>query len=126
MKLLNYMKTSLSNLDTCLVVIGAGKFQLPIIERAIERGIKVIGIDGNANAIGLKYCTKSLIIDVMNHELIISSLRKLNQRIDGVLNLAVEVAVVSVAQVAKAFNLKGVSLDSAFICTHKYLMRLCC
>ena len=125
MKLLNYMKTSLSNSETYLVVIGAGEFQLPIIQRAIKRGIKVIGIDGNPNAIGLKHCTISLIIDVMNHELIVSSLRTLNLKIDGVLNLAVEVAVVSVAQVAEEFKLKGVSLDAAFICTNKYLMRKC-
>jgi biotin carboxylase len=115
----------MKNTDIILVVIGAGEFQLPVIERAIERGIKVIGFDGNENAVGLKFCSESYVIDITNAEQIISLLKALKYKIHGVLTLAAEVAVVTVSKIAEEFKLKGASIEASKICTNKYLMRKC-
>jgi biotin carboxylase len=111
--------------EITLVVIGAGEFQLPLIERAIERGYKVIGIDGNDNAIGFNICNESYVIDIKNSESIIRLLKKRNKKIDAVLTLAAEIAVVTVSKIAKEFNLIAPSVNSSNICTNKYLMRKC-
>lgn len=119
------MKTSFNYNEKCLVVIGAGEFQLPLINRAIELGIYLIGFDGNKNAIGLKKCSESYVIDIFDYNSIINLLKSLNKKIDGVTSLAAESAVITVSQIAKEFNLNGPSLESSQICTNKYLMREC-
>lgn len=115
----------MKNSEIILVVIGAGEFQLPVIERANERGIKVIGIDGNENAVGLKFCFESYVIDIKNPEKIINLLKSLKYKFHGVLTLAAEIAVVTVSAIAEEFNLKGASIEASKICTNKYLMRKC-
>lgn len=47
--------------------LGAGENQLPLIRAAKEYGLKVIGVDRNISAVGLKYCDLKIQESILNY-----------------------------------------------------------
>ena len=54
------------NIQQTLLIVGAGWEQIPIIEKAMNRGIKVIAVDGNPAAPGLKMASESRVVSTRN------------------------------------------------------------
>ena len=53
-------------IDKTLMVVGAGIGQLPAILSAKKIGLKVIAIDKNSDALGMKHADIALPIDVLD------------------------------------------------------------
>lgn len=99
-----------------ILILGAGEEQTIAIKLAQKMGIKVIAIDDNPNAIGLKIADLGVCADIKDVE-IITKIAKENN-VDGVMTHAVEIPQV-VAKVAEKLNLPGISPEVAERATNK-------
>ena len=104
-----------------LLFIGAGPFQMPVIEEARARGCRISAIDGSAHAPGLALADTSAIIDIRNVEACLALGHGLQP--DGVLAVATEAGIPSAAAIAEALGLPGLSVDTARKATNKQAMR---
>ena len=51
-----------------LLVLAAGILQVPVIKKAKDMGIYVIAADGDANAVGLQYADKAVVVNITSEE----------------------------------------------------------
>ncbi|KAA9013826.1 ATP-grasp domain-containing protein [Niallia endozanthoxylica] len=100
-----------------LLVIGASILQLPAIKRAKEKGFIVAVVDMNPKAIGIKYADKFYNISTLDKEKVYSAARDFSA--DGVMTLATDMPVRSVAYATNKLNLPGISFDTACKSTDK-------
>jgi len=106
-----------------VIIVGAGTFQLPAIIEAKKNGFFVVVLDGDPNAPGFAYADKSYTEDIKDPATCLEAVK--DEKPVAVFALATEVAVITVATLAKAFGLKGVSMEAALNCTNKRRMREC-
>lgn len=104
-----------------ILVVGAGTYQVPIIRKAKELGLQVIATDYNPEAEGFALCDNYEVLDVKDKQGNLNIARK--YKIDGVVSFATEIAVKTVAYVAKEMVLPGVSVEAAHNSTNKIQMR---
>lgn len=107
-----------------IMILGASILQLPAIRKAKEMGIQVIAVDMNPNAIGFKesdvICETISTIDTDG---VLKAARK--YAIDGIMTLASDMPMSTVAAVASELGLVGVSKRTALNATNKAEMRKC-
>lgn len=84
-------------------------------------GVSVIGFAWEDGAVAKEFCSKFYPISIINKESILEIC--INEKIDGILTIASDVAVTTVNFVASAMGLIGNSTQSALYATNKYLMR---
>lgn len=105
-----------------IMILGASILQLPAIQKAKEMGLQVIAVDMDPNAIGFQedgvICEVISTIDI---PAVLAAAKKRN--IDGVMTLASDMPMRTVAVVAKELGLIGITEDTAFKATNKYAMR---
>lgn len=105
-----------------LMVLGASILQLPAIEKAVELGLKVVALDMNPNAVGFSVPgVVKEVISTIDIEAAIEAAKK--HKIDGVMTLATDMPMRTVAAVAKECGLVGVSEETAIKATDKSVMR---
>ncbi|MBI5134704.1 ATP-grasp domain-containing protein [Candidatus Uhrbacteria bacterium] len=104
-----------------LLCIGAGPFQLKGIQTAKKMGLAVVATDGSAEAPGLRYADRAFVVDVKDIEQNLEIARSCS--IDGVVTVASDVTVKTVAAIAEALQLPGIPVSVAERCTDKALMR---
>ena len=105
-----------------IMIIGASILQLPAIEKATEMGLKVVAVDMNPNAIG--FLVPGVIKEVISTIDIPAAVKAAKYyNIDGVMTLATDMPMRTVAAVAKECGLVGVSEDTAIKATDKSVMR---
>ena len=90
-----------------LIFVGAGKWQKEAIIQSKKLGFKVIGIDSNAKAEGLKFVNLKIISN--NNLKIINQLRGLNKNYVGAISYCNDYGMILAAKIRKTFNLKGIS-----------------
>ena len=105
-----------------IMFLGAGEEQCEAIEIALDLGLKVIAVDGNPEAVGLKIAHIGINADIKDVQAMIN-IGKLHN-IDGVMTHAVESPQI-VARVARALSLPGISPEVAERATNK-LKRIRC
>lgn len=88
-----------------LLVLGAGIFQVPIIQRARDLGLYVITADYLPLNIGHKFSNQSINISTTDTESLVSAARDL--QIAGVVTLGSDIANRAVAAIAQALYLTG-------------------
>jgi len=106
-----------------LMILGASILQLPAILTAKEMGLQVIAVDMDKNAIGFKDADVCLEISTIDIPKVVEAAKQYD--IDGVMTLASDMPMRTVAAVAKELNLVGVSEKTALKATNKALMRAC-
>ncbi len=105
-----------------IMILGAGILQLPAIERAIEMGLGVIAVDMNPSAVGFGVPgVVKEIISTIDIPAILESAKK--HQIDGIITLASDMPMQSVAVVSYEMGLVGISKDTALKATNKAFMR---
>lgn len=105
-----------------IMILGASILQLPAIEKAKEMGLEVIAVDMNPDAEGFKVPgVIKEVISTIDTPAIIEAARK--HRIDGIMTLATDMPMRSVASVAKEMGLTGIDEDTALRATNKAEMR---
>lgn len=105
-----------------LMILGASILQLPAIEQAKKMGVEVIAVDMNPNAIGFEVegVTKEIISTIDIDKVLLAA--KLHN-IDGIMTLASDMPMRTVAVVAKEMRLVGISEETALKATNKAAMR---
>lgn len=104
-----------------ILIIGGGKWQVPIIQKAKELNNYVICSNLYEDSIGFKYSDKSYIINVLDKE---KNLKiAIDEKIDAVITDQSDIAVNTVAYISEKLNLNGVGMDVANLYTNKSRMR---
>jgi biotin carboxylase len=106
-----------------IMILGASILQLPAILKAKEMGLKVLAVDMDKNAIGFKDADVCLEISTIDIPKIIEAAKQ--YKIDGVITLASDLPMRTVAAVAKELNIVGISEETALKTTDKAVMREC-
>lgn len=105
-----------------IMILGASILQLPAIEKAKEMGLDVVVVDMNPNAIGFEISgIKKEIISTIDVPAIIEAAKR--HQIDGIMTLATDMPMRSVAAVAEQMGLVGIDKDTAVKATNKAEMR---
>lgn len=109
-------------LDKKIMILGASILQLPAIEKAVEMGLTVIALDMNPDAVG--FSVPGVIREVISTIDIPAAVEVAKKhRIDGVMTLATDMPMRTVAAVAKECGLVGIDEDTAIKATDKSEMR---
>src|SRR5258706_11330826 len=88
-----------------ILVLGAGPFQIPVIERAIELGCQVVTADYLPRNPGHRLGVESWNVSTVDKESVLEMARQTH--IDGVLTYGSDVSTPTVAFVAEALGLPG-------------------
>lgn len=105
-----------------IMILGAGVLQLPAIRQAKQMGLQVIAVDMNPEAIGFQEdgITKE-VISTIDTPAVLQAARRHN--IDGIMTLASDMPMQTVATVCRELGLVGISEDTALKATNKAYMR---
>ena len=107
-----------------VMILGAGVLQIPLIERALERGFQTVVVSPVPSEPGHAIATHSEICDVVDEAGVLELARKYN--IDGIITDQTDLPVRTVSYVANKLGLPGIDYDVACLFTDKYLMRERC
>ena len=105
-----------------IMILGAGILQLPAIEKAREMGLEVVAVDRNPSAVGFAVPgIEKEIISTIDTPAILEAAKR--HRINGIMTVASDMPMQSVAVVSRAMGLAGISEDTALKATNKAEMR---
>jgi biotin carboxylase len=104
-----------------IMILGAGVLQVPAIIKAKEIGLDVIAVDMDPKAPGFQYADICLVISTIDIINVVNAAKNLKP--DGVMTLASDMPMRTVAAVAKHLNLVGISEETAIFATNKARMR---
>ena len=102
------------------MIVGASVLQLPAIQKAKEMGLEVAVVDYNPKAVGIECADKYYNASTIDEEAVLAA--ALDFRPDGIMTLATDMPMRSVARVAETLKLPGISYDTAVRATDKYEM----
>ena len=110
------------SINKTIMILGASILQLPAIEKAHELGLKVVVLDMNPNAAGFR--VPGVIKEVVSTIDVQAAIKVAKEyNIDGVMTLATDMPMRTVAAVAKECGLISISEESAIKATDKSVMR---
>lgn len=105
-----------------IMILGASILQLPAIEKAREMDLDVVAVDMNPDAIGFQVPgIYKEIVSTIDIPAIVEAAKR--HQIDGVMTLATDMPMRSVAAVAKGMGLVGIDAETALKATNKAEMR---
>ena len=105
-----------------IMILGASILQLPAIEKAKEMGLEVIAVDMNPEAVGFKVPgVIKEVISTIDTPAIVKAAKR--HQINGIMTLASDMPMQSVAVVSSEMGLVGISEDTALKATNKAFMR---
>ncbi len=107
-----------------VMILGAGKNQLPIINICNKRGYYTIVVSVEGDYPGFALANKSYYFDTKDKNAILRAAKE--EKIDAILTDQTDVAVPTVAYVAEQMGLRGIGYETALKFTNKYLMRKSC
>lgn len=103
-----------------LLIIGASILQLPAIQKAKEMGLYVGVVDYNPNAVGIPYADEYFNVSTIDEEGVYQTAKKF--KADGIMTLATDMPMRSVAYAVQKLGLTGISYETAKTTTDKGLM----
>lgn len=95
--------------------------QIPAIVEAKKLGLYVIAVDMNSNAEGFSYADKKIVVSTTDTEKVLEEAKK--NKIDGIITIASDRPMTTVAKVAKELDLIGIDEKTAINATNKSKMR---
>ncbi|MBO0455271.1 ATP-grasp domain-containing protein [Enterococcus hulanensis] len=105
-----------------LMILGASILQVPAINKAKEMGLNVVVVDIDPDAMGFQVAgIDKEIISTIDGTAILEAAKR--QKIDGIMTLATDMPVRSIAMVAKEMGLIGITEKTAIQTTNKVEMR---
>lgn len=100
-----------------LLIIGASILQLPAIKKAKELGHYVAVADFNPNAVGIPYADEFYNASTIDIEAICNVAKEFKP--DGIMTLATDMPMRSIAAATSILGLPGISMDTAIKSTDK-------
>lgn len=104
-----------------LLFLGASITQAPAIRRARALGYRTVAVDGDPNAVAFAHCHVGEAVDFSDVERVAEVGRR--HRVDAVLAISTDRAVVPAARVARELGLPGPDVEVAIAMTNKAVMR---
>lgn len=105
-----------------IMILGASILQLPAIEKAKEMDLEVVAVDMNPEAVGFKVPgVIKEVISTIDTPAILEAAKR--HKINGIMTLASDMPMQSVAVVSHEMGLVGISEDTALKATNKAYMR---
>lgn len=104
-----------------LLCIGAGPEQVAAIELGRRMGHRIVAVDGNPNAPGLKVANKGMVMDLRDVSSVIGIAREVDARCAVPVPLGA--ILTTVGAVNDALGWRGISFSAAMACTDKVVMR---
>lgn len=104
-----------------LMILGASVLQIPAILQAKKMGIYVIAVDMNPNAEGFSYADKKIVVSTTDIDGVLKEAR--NNNIDGIMTIASDRPMMTVAKVCEELDLVGIDMKTAINATNKSKMR---
>jgi len=104
-----------------ILIIGGGKWQVPIVQKAKELGCYVINSNLYENSNAFEFADIGLVADVLDKEKNLEIAKAYH--VDAVITDQSDIAVNAVAYVAEQLSLTGVGSDMAGLFTNKFRMR---
>ncbi len=101
--------------------VGAGRHQRRAIRYAKERGLRVVAVDQNPEALGFQEADVGEPVDFTDVAGVTEVARR--HSIDGALTVSADRAVPVVAAVTEALGLPSIGSETAHVMTHKIAMR---
>ena len=100
-----------------LLIIGASILQLPAIQKAKEMGLEVAVADYDPDAVGIPYADRYFNASTIDVDTICRVAQE--YRPDGIMTLATDMPMRSVAAATSLLGLPGISMDTAIKATDK-------
>ena len=104
------------------MILGAGRRQLPAIVTARQMGLSAVALDPNPEAQGFQFADHAHVVDLGDYNQCVELARK--HSVDGVLTIAAEYPVPTLASLCDELRLPGLSCQAATMATNKVQMRL--
>ena len=104
-----------------LLILGAGIYQVPLINTAKRLGIYTIAASIPGNYPGFELADKVYYENTTDYEAILKVAKE--EKIDGIVTAGTDVAVITIGKVCDALGLTGLSEEAAIIATDKLLMK---
>lgn len=105
-----------------IMILGASILQLPAIEEAKNMGLEVIAVDMNPEAVGFSVPgVVKEVISTIDTPAILEAAKR--HQINGIMTLASDMPMQSVAVVSHEMGLVGISKETALKATNKAFMR---
>lgn len=105
-----------------ILIVGGGLLQIPAVEAAHSLGLRAIVTDRNPDAPAMLIADEAHIVDIYDSPNHVALGMKLKDRLAGVFTEGADVEV-TVASVAAALGLPGISVEAAKRCKNKAWMR---
>ena len=106
-----------------LLIIGASILQVPAIKKAKEMGFYVGVIDYNPNAVGVPFADEFFCVSTIDIEGVVKTAEGF--RPDGIMTLATDMPMRSIAAACDKLGLPGITFDTAIKSTDKGEMIKC-
>jgi len=110
-------------MNKTIMIVGAGIGQLPAILTAKRMGLKVICVDKNSQALGMRSADLALSLDVIDIDGVLTAAKE--NKIDGIMTMQSDLPVKTVGAVVSALKLPGVNMETAENCSNKIKTREC-
>ena len=104
-----------------VLVLGAGVYQIPLIDRAQREGHHVIAASYRDTDPGLALADEAWVVDTTAKEELLK--RSKEAGVEAVTTTGTDVAVPTLGFICDAMGLKGVPYDTALACSDKALMK---
>ena len=105
-----------------IMILGAGILQVPAIKKAKEMGLNVVAVDMNPYADGFSIDgIKKEVISTIDIPLVLDAAKE--HKIDGIMTLASDMPMRTIAKVSSELGLIGIDEETAFKATNKAAMR---
>ena len=105
-----------------LLILGAGKEQVPAIDAARAKGIRTVVLDFNPKADGRALADEFHLVSTRDRDAILGFVRSYPSRIDGVMTIASDIPHM-VSAAAEALGARHIPLSVAETCVHKLRMK---
>jgi biotin carboxylase len=104
-----------------VLVLGAGVYQVPLIRRALKRGLYVIACSYRATDPGMRIADDAWVVDTRDRVELLGRARA--NAIDAVITSGSDVPIPSVGHINDSLGLRGISYETGLLATNKILMK---
>lgn len=105
-----------------LLILGAGKEQIPAITRCKNKRVHTIVLDMNPESEGFKYADEHYIISTRDEDALLDFVKTYDKKIDGVITIASDIPHM-VSRVAKQIGVKHIPIETADLTVNKLKMK---
>jgi biotin carboxylase len=104
-----------------ILVLGAGVYQVPLIQRARDRGLRTIAASWSEEDPGMNLADERWVVDTKDRDRLLDLAKR--HSVGAVVTAGTDVAVTTLGYICEQLRLPGLSYRAALNCTNKVLMQ---